>query len=206
MSRKFFIIRYFKIYFILPLLIINITLYNKKLVLYIFNNKTSLINNNNSKKEKIFLCTSYNNEAEIAYILFWSLYNYVYKFIVVVSNMTHSELPKDFTFKNFKNDIEKYMDKIDIVYFNNIWDQKRYYNYKLIWCLEKTQKDYAQYYIEKKYNPTQNDLFIITDLDELLTREGIKYIIKNPPKDYYFLKGAVYFPNYFLDMKNGIEI
>ena len=68
------------------------------------------------------------------------------------------------------------MDTIDIVYFNDICDQKRYYNYKLIWCLEKTQKDYAQYYIEKKYNPTQNDLFIITDLDELLTREGIKYI------------------------------
>ena len=23
-------------------------------------------------------------------------------------------------------------------------------------------------------------------------------VIKNPPKDYYFLKGAVYFPNYFV--------
>ena len=90
--------------------------------------------------------------------------------------MTHSGLPKDFTFKNFKNDIEKYMDKIDIVYFNNICDQKRYYNYKLRWCFEMSQRDYAQYYIEKKYNPTQNDLFVITDLDELLTREGIKYI------------------------------
>jgi hypothetical protein len=38
------------------------------------------------------------------------------------------------------------------------------------------KRDYAQYYIEKKYNPTQNDLFIITDLDELLARVGIKYI------------------------------
>ena len=83
----------------MPLLIINITLFNKKLVLYTFNNKTSLINNNNSNKERIFLCTSYNNVTEIAYILFWRLYNYVYKFIVVVSNMTHSGLPKDVTFK-----------------------------------------------------------------------------------------------------------
>ena len=85
---------YFKIYFILPFLIINITLFNKKLVLYTFNNKTSLINNNNPNKERIFLCTSYNNETEIAHILFWRLYNYVYKFIVVISNMTHSGLQK----------------------------------------------------------------------------------------------------------------
>ena len=61
-----------------------------------------------------------------------------------------------------------------------------------------SQRDFAQYYIEKKYNPTQNDLFIITDLDELFTREGIEYIIKNPLKDYYFLKDDVYFPNYFV--------
>ena len=39
-----------------------------------------------------------------------------------------------------------------------------------------SQRDFAQYYIKKKYNTTQNYLFIITDLDELLTREGIKYI------------------------------
>ena len=90
------------------------------------------------------------------------------------------------------------MDKIDIVYFNNICVQKRYYNYKLRWCFEMSQRDFAQYYIKKKYNTTQNYLFIITDLDELLTREGIKYIIKNPLKDYYFLKDDVYFPNDFV--------
>ena len=193
---------YFKIYFILPFLIINIILINEKLFIYKFNEKTNLIDNNNTSIERIFLCTTYNNEAEIAYILFWRLYNYVYKFIVVVSNMTYSGLPKNVTFKNFKNDIEKYMDKIDIIYYDNICDNKSYYNFSKIWCFERTQRDYAQYYIEKKYNPTEKDLFIITDLDELLTREGIKYIVKNPPKDTYFLRGAIYFPNYYVRHQN----
>ena len=96
-------------------------------------------------------------KQKFAHILFWRLYNYVYKFIVVISNMTHSGLQK-MLLLIFKNDIEKYMDKIDIVYFNNICVQKRYYNYKLRWCFEMSQRDFAQYYIEKKYNPTQNDL------------------------------------------------
>ena len=33
-------------------------------------------------------------KQKFAHILFWRLYNYVYKFIVVISNMTHSGLQK----------------------------------------------------------------------------------------------------------------
>ena len=38
---------------------------------------------------------------------------------------------------------------------------------------------------------------IITDLDEFITREGIEYIINKQPKNYYFIKGTVYFPYYY---------
>ena len=34
--------------------------------------------------------------------------------------MTHSGLPKNITFKSFEKDIQPYMDKVDIVNFDNI--------------------------------------------------------------------------------------
>ena len=154
-------------------------------------------NNNKPTKGRIFLCTMYNNEAEIAYIHIWRLYEYIYKFIIITSNMTYSGLFKNITFKSFEKDLKPYMGKVDIVNFPNICDRNKYNDSQLIWCLEMSQRDYAKPYIEANYNPTENDLIIITDLDEILTREGIEYIINNPPKDFYFLKGTIYFPYYY---------
>ena len=63
------------------------------------------LNNNtiiNSTKGRIFYCTTYNNEAEILYTLIWRLYDYVDKFIIVISNRTYSGKPKNFTLKSFE--------------------------------------------------------------------------------------------------------
>ena len=146
---------------------------------------------------RIFLCTSYNNEAEIAYIHLWRLYDYVDKFIFMISNKTHSGHPKNFTFKSFEKNIKRYMDKVDIVNFNNICNKKKYSHKTLLWCIEKSQRDYAKTFIEENYKPTENDLLIVVDIDEILTREGIEYIKNNPPKYFYFLKGTLYFPYYY---------
>ena len=43
----------------------------------------------------------------------------------------------------------------------------------------------------------EKDLLIVVDIDEILTREGIEYIKKNPPYDFYFIKGSTYFPYYY---------
>jgi hypothetical protein len=40
-------------------------------------------------------------------------------------------------------------------------------------------------------------LLIVTGLDEILTREWFEYVINNPPKDYYFVQVAIYFPYYY---------
>ena len=151
----------------------------------------------NKTDGRIFYCTIYNNEAEMAYILIWRLYNYVDKFIIVISNVTHTGLPKSFSFKSFEGDFKPYMDKIDIVIFDNICNKEAYPEAQIHWCREKSQRDYAKTYIEGKYNPTENDLLIVTDIDEILTREGIEYIKKNPPNDYKHIKGAIYFPYYY---------
>ena len=144
----------------------------------------------------------YNNEAEMAYIHIWRLYNYVDKFIIVIANITHSNIPKDFSFKPYEENIRPYLKKVDIVTFDNICNKKEYPSVNLVWCLEKSQRDYAKIYIEKKYDPSEDDLIVVVDIDEIFTREGIKYVKKNPPKNYYFVQGSMYFPYYYHKVQN----
>ena len=159
--------------------------------------KTNSHNINNSFDGRIFLCTLYNNEAEIAYVHVWRLYDFIDKFIFVTSNITYSGLSKNFSFEPFEENIKPYMDKIDIVYFNNICNKKEYPKANSIWCIENSQRDYAKNYIEEKYNPSEKDLLIVVDIDEILTREGISYIKNNPPNNFKFIKGTMYFPYYY---------
>ena len=151
----------------------------------------------NKEYDKIYLCTLYNNEAEMAYIHLWRLYDYIDKFIFVISNTTHAGFPKNISFSPFEQNIEKFMDKIDIVNFDNICNINVYPKRNNIWCFENSQRDYAKIYIEQKYHPTESDLLIVVDIDEILTREGINYIKNNPPKNFYFIKGSMYFPYYY---------
>jgi beta-1,4-mannosyl-glycoprotein beta-1,4-N-acetylglucosaminyltransferase len=169
-------------------------------------NNKNIQNNNISDSGRIFLCTLYNNEVEQAYILIWRLYDFIDKFILVISNITHSNQPKNFTFKSFEKNIQKYMDKIDIVHFNNVCNKIEYPQSDKNWCIESSQRDYAKAYIDENYNPTNKDLLIVADLDEILTREGIQYIKKHPPKNFYFIKGAMYFPYYYHRLENWNKV
>ena len=153
--------------------------------------------NNKPFNGRIFVSFMYNNEAEMAYIHIWRLYDYVDKFIFIVSNKTFSNNPKNFSFVPFEENIKPYMDKIAIANFDNICNGKEYPSDNLPWCLEKSQRDYAKTFIEKHYSIKEDDLLIVVDIDEILTREGIQYIKKNPPYNFYFIKGSMYFPYYY---------
>ena len=63
------------------------------------------------------------------------------------------------------------MDKVDIAYFDHTCNRVLYPKRPLLRCIEMSQRDYAKTYIEKNYNPTEKDLLIVVDLDEILTRE-----------------------------------
>ena len=137
----------------------------------------------------------YNNEAEMAYIHIWRLYEYIDKFIILISNRTFSGFYRNYSFIPFEEDLKPFMNKVDIVHVNdNICNKLEYPSDNSIWCFENSQRDYAKKYIEEHYNPTEEDLLIVVDIDEILTREGIEYVKKNPPKTYYFVKGSMYFP------------
>ena len=193
-----------KLYEIFKILIIFIifTLYVLFYNLHKYNIYTNLnlikrLNNNNSFHGRIFVSFLYNNEAEMAYIHIWRLYDYVDKFIILISNRTFSGFPKNFSFIPFEENIRPYLDKIDIVNFNNICNRKEYPSENLIWCFEHSQRDYAKTFIEEHYNPTEDDLLIAVDIDEIFTREGIEYVKENPPNNFYFVKGSMYFPYYY---------
>ena len=160
------------------------------------------IKNKNFFHGRIFISFMYNNESDMAYVHIWRLYDYVDKFIIVTANKTFSNNPKNFSFFPFEENIRPYMNKIDIVNFNNICNRKEYPSSNLVWCFENSQRDYAKTFIEEHYNPTEDDLIIVVDIDEILTREGIKYIKQNPPKYHYFVKGSMYFPYYYHKVQN----
>ena len=178
------------LFFIIHLLALNHINTNHKI-------KQTSIKKSQTNKGRIFLCTLYNNEAEFAYIHIWRLYDYIDKFIIITSNVTYSGHQKNFTLEPFEENIKPYMNKIDFVFYNGSCNRKEYPLTNIIWCIETSQRDYAKDYIEENYNPNENDLLIIVDIDEILTREGIEYIKKNPPKEFYFIKGTIYFPYYY---------
>ena len=144
------------------------------------------------------MCAGYNNEAEMLYIQVWRLYNYVDKFIFTVSNGTYSGLPKNFSLYPFEKELQLYMDKIEFIHFDNICDRNLYPYDEIVWCTEQSQRDYPKYYLEQNYNLNENDLIIVVDIDEILTREGIEYILEYPLKErIYHIKGSMYFPYYY---------
>ena len=104
--------------------------------------------NNKPFNGRIFVSFMYNNEAEMAYIHIWRLYNYIDNFIIVTSNITHSNISKIVSFSPFEENIQLYIKKIDIINFNNICNRKEYPSVNLFWCLEKSQRDYAKTFIE----------------------------------------------------------
>ena len=102
-----------KFCFVLVLLLLQIILFSQVLSLrMIFNSK--ITDNDISSVERIFLCTLYNNEAEMAYVHIWRLFKYVDKFIIIVSNITYSGAQKNVTFKSFEQNIHPYLNKVDI--------------------------------------------------------------------------------------------
>ena len=106
----------YKICIIFILFLLNTIMYTPILDNLIIFGKNK-IKNNISNNGRFFLCTTYNNEAEMIYIHLWRLYDYVDKFIIIISNITYSGLPKTFTFKSFEKNIKPYMKLLILIIF-----------------------------------------------------------------------------------------
>ena len=156
------------------------------------------------KKGRVFDIFMYNNEASMAYVRIWREAPYVDYFIIVFSNVTLSGQKRQISFKEFEKDLEPYKDKLIFAYFNGECDSS-YKSKDLNWCRETTQRNYGFKYYQKHLNPQPDDLLLVSDCDEIFTRESIQYFIQFPPEKYVHAAGVYYFPLYFhrMDEWNG---
>lgn len=151
-----------------------------------------------TKKIRIFDLWMYNNEAAFAFTRIWRLYNFVDFFIVSYSTQSFSGVPRNISFAPFEKDILQYKDKIILVNVPpGFCDSINYPNLPRPWCVEKSQRSYSLIILKKNFNMTSNDILLISDVDEIFTREAIFYISNHPPDDAYSVCGTLYFPYYF---------
>ena len=54
--------------------------------------------------------------------------------------MTHSGLPKNITFEPFEENINLYKDKIDIIYYDNVYNKKEYPSYNLFGVVKQVKE------------------------------------------------------------------
>ena len=150
------------------------------------------------KNQRIFDTWMYNNEAEMAYIRLWRLYDLVDYFIIVVANNSHSGLGKNISFYPYDKEIEQFRDKMRIVYTPHLYCKPEYKRGNTrAWCIERSQRDYGYDYMKENFNLTEDDIILVSDCDEIFTRDAVKFISEHPPKTFYFVKGHMYFPYYF---------
>jgi beta-1,4-mannosyl-glycoprotein beta-1,4-N-acetylglucosaminyltransferase len=123
------------------------------------------------------------NELDILEGRLEYLYNYVDKFVIVESNITHSGLSKPF---NFQNNIERYQKYLDKIIYYPLEISADEYNFDLDpkkletrtsaqWQIENRQRNYIAELLTD-FNPY--DIALISDVDEIPSRHIIKSISK----------------------------
>lgn len=133
------------------------------------------------KKQVIDIFT-YFQESLMLSLRFFRMNDFVDIFLIIVANTTFSGKPLKISFSPFESFISKYREKI---IFYNISHPSSCFS---TWCREKYQRN-AAYNALKSLNIYNESIVIISDLDEIPTSDGMKYILNNPPNSFYMLSG-----------------
>lgn len=147
------------------------------------------INNKSNKEYKIYDCFTYFQESMMLYIRLFRLNKYIDKFIIIISNKTFSGKVNNISFKPYEKEIMKYKNKIIFktvnfpISFNRNGDREKYTRDSI-------------YIFLKEENVNKNDIILISDIDEIPTDDGMKYIINNPPTNPISFSGNYYIYNY----------
>jgi beta-1,4-mannosyl-glycoprotein beta-1,4-N-acetylglucosaminyltransferase len=167
---------------------------------------------------KIYDCFQFFNEFDVLEIRLNTLYDYVDYFVISETNKTHSNLDKPYYFDEYKHLFEKYLDKIihvkeeypsDILHFNlksNDTSYNRQYNeISRIYDKEENENDLKRWpnfcrdYLQREYiklgliNCQDDDLIMVSDLDEISNPEVIKNIRENHLINKCLLQNCYYY-------------
>lgn len=121
-------------------------------------------------KNKVYDCFTFFNENDILDLRINILKDIVDKFIVIEASKTHAGKDKPFNFD--KQRFSKYQDKI--IYFQ-LTD---FPEFKTSWTFENYQRNYIQNVLEKE-NCNEEDIILISDVDEIISPNAIKKYIKS---------------------------
>jgi beta-1,4-mannosyl-glycoprotein beta-1,4-N-acetylglucosaminyltransferase len=116
--------------------------------------------------KKIFDCFPFFNELELLEVRLNTLYDFVEKFILVESNLTHQHEPKPLYYEENKQRFEKFSDKI----IHLVFDATKVA--KIPWNIELKQRNWIVEGL-KQCDISEDDLIISSDLDEIINPEVI---------------------------------
>jgi beta-1,4-mannosyl-glycoprotein beta-1,4-N-acetylglucosaminyltransferase len=125
------------------------------------------------------------NELDLLEVRLAYLNDVVDYFVIVESNITHSGNSKPFIFLENKERFSKYSDKI--IYSPYIFQNKENLDFSkkpekfdynsAHWIVEKNQRNHILNAVNK-FN--ENDLIMISDIDEIPSKDAVKFAANNP--------------------------
>lgn len=140
---------------------------------------------------KVFDCFQFFNELDLLEIRMEMLYEIVDYFVIVESNKTHSNLPKEYILEKHLSDFDKYKSKIIYIketFPDNIFSYEKreennqnnkIYNQIISLFQDESENDlklfetFARDYLQREYiklglvNAEDEDMILISDLDEI---------------------------------------
>ncbi|EAX94039.1 hypothetical protein TVAG_157000 [Trichomonas vaginalis G3] len=133
------------------------------------------------KGRRIFDVTMFSGEAAMLYTRLWRYYDYVDQFVIGILPRTFTNIPTNYSFWPFEEELKQFMDKVLIIreipedrIYKNL-DSHKSFSYEHSWRV------YFLEVIRQKFHPKNGDLIFASDLDEIITREGIEYLINHWP-------------------------
>jgi beta-1,4-mannosyl-glycoprotein beta-1,4-N-acetylglucosaminyltransferase len=118
---------------------------------------------------KIIDCFTFYNELELLFLRFSILYDHVDYFVLVESPTTHAGHAKQLYYADNKHIYEKFQDKI-IHIITDLPHKSPEINYanNENWVNENFQRNYIKHALQSKLELVNEDLIIVSDLDEII--------------------------------------
>lgn len=147
---------------------------------------------------KIWDVTLYNGESYILMLRIWRLMPFIHHFTVQISTNTYTDKERNVSFWPFEKEIKEYVDMGLLSIFYNKLTCPHPHPWGYVWCLDANARLHL-FENWKTLNPQYGDYILNCDLDEIPTRNGMRYMIEHPPEDYYSMWGINTNPNFMFE-------
>lgn len=153
-----------------------------------------------AKRRRIFDCFGYNNEGHMTYLRVSTTAPYVDQYVMSFSNTSFTNrVNRQISFAPFETEMAQFSGRIHIM--NS--DEYRYgsangaFKRRIAWRKEALHREILLKGVEL-FSPSQNDLLIVADCDEIITREGLRFLMNLEVPHWYQMTSILYMYTYRL--------